>query len=131
MAKRAPKKVVVKVEAVEPAVSAPETQPVRCYMCGRGSEDVEINKLVTAYPNLVCCDLVLEPPAALPDLPLFTGRYSDSERLDRLEALLRADGRVVEFWFDDDPSIVWAGDQPGDTLRQALDDLIDADQATV
>jgi hypothetical protein len=53
---------------------------------------------------------------------------SDTERLNQLEALLRRNDAVYEFWFDPDVQIMYSGDQNGDTLRQVVDRLLDAQE---
>ena len=81
-----------------------------------------MNTLIAGLWDSVCCDLV---PAD--GEPVCEARrvYSDTERLDKLEELLRERDEIQDFWFDPDGEIVWAGVAPGDTVRQALDDLLD------
>lgn len=51
---------------------------------------------------------------------------NDTQLLDRLEALLRANDNMIEFWFDADAEMLFAGEESGDTLREALQKLVDA-----
>ena len=53
-----------------------------------------------------------------------TQPLTDLERLDRLERLLRSRDELHELWFDADAKLFCAGDQIGDTFRDALDQLL-------
>lgn len=50
--------------------------------------------------------------------------HTDTERLDQLQKLRRRRDELHEFWFDPDAELFWAGDQGGDDLRAALDNLL-------
>ena len=99
-----------------------EETAIACAACGSTREHVEMNMLIAGLWDSVCCDL---GPAANEPEPEARRVYSDTERLDKLEALLRERDEIQDLWFDPDGEIVWAGVAPGDTLRQALDDLLD------
>ena len=44
--------------------------------------------------------------------------------LTQFQAMLQKDDAMVEFWYDPDAKIFWAGEAMGDTVHQALDRLI-------
>ena len=50
---------------------------------------------------------------------------SDTELLDRLDTLLRSQENVFEFWFDEEAGIMFAGEEGGDTLRDAIQKLVE------
>ena len=54
---------------------------------------------------------------------------SDTELLDKLDSLLRGQENVFEFWFDEEAGIMFAGEEGGDSLREAIQKLVDSSHA--
>ena len=51
-------------------------------------------------------------------------KLDDTTLLDGLEKLLLSRNEIHEFWWDPDAEVMCVGDQAGDTLREALTNLV-------